>query len=190
LQALGLNAEDITDVVLTHLHFDHAGNVVRHKKTGPELGFPRATHHVQRRHLKWAEHASERDRVSFRDQDLQLLAKSGRLHLLDGDTEIFEGVDVLVSEGHTIGQQLLRVRGDDRVLLYCADVIPTTAHLPLAWVMGYDLYPLTTVEEKKTILAQALEEDWILAFEHDPRVLACSLQEQNGRVLPKDVIDL
>lgn len=183
LQACGVQASQITDVILTHLHFDHAGGVVRDGSTGPELTFPRATHHIQRRHLKWAEHASDKDRASFLPADMELLARSGRLHLLDGDVEIFDGVDVLVSEGHTVAQQLVRVSGGGRTVMYCGDIIPTSAHIPLPWVMGYDLYPLTTIEEKKTILAQAVEEGWILALEHDPELQACTVREESGAVV-------
>jgi len=191
LASAGVSPDEVTDVILTHLHFDHAAGVVR---VGPDgeltPAFPRATHHVQRRHLKWAEHATEKDSGSFRPDEIARLGRAGLLHLLDGDTEIFAGVEVLVSEGHTVGQQLVRVRGGGQTLLYCADVIPTRAHLRLPWVMGYDLYPLTTIEEKKAILAQAVEEGWILFFEHDPVVAACRVREERGQVVMDRAVEL
>lgn len=184
LAAVGVAPPDVTDVILTHLHFDHAGGIVQ-KDAGDnwELTFSRATHHVQRRHLKWAEHASEKDAGSFRNADLALMGQAGKLHLLDGDTELYAGVHLLVSEGHTVGQQLVQVQDGNQTLLYCGDVIPTTAHLSLPWVMGYDLYPLTTIEEKKAILAQAVEENWILFFEHDPEIAACTVREEAGKIV-------
>ncbi|MFH1810210.1 MAG: MBL fold metallo-hydrolase [Pseudomonadota bacterium] len=191
LQRIGVAPDEVTDVILTHLHFDHAGGIVRRDGAGTLVPtFSEATHHLQRRHFKWAEHASEKDRGSFKLDEVTLLARSGRLHLLDGDTEIFDGVEVLVSEGHSVGQQLVRVRGGGETLLYCGDVIPTTAHLRIPWVMGYDLYPLTTIEEKKAILAQAVEDNWILVFEHDPVVAACRVREDRGQVVVAEAVAL
>jgi len=191
LADIGVSAEQVTDVILSHLHFDHAGGVVtRLPDGGVTPTFPSATHHLQRRHRKWSEHASDKDSGSFRLDDFALLERAGMLHFLDGDTEIFDGVDVLVSEGHTVGQQLVRVRGGGETLLFCGDVIPTSAHLRLAWVMGYDLYPLTTIEEKKAILAQAVEEGWILFFEHDPSVAACRVREEGGQVVMAERVEI
>lgn len=190
LQRIGVDAAQVTDVILTHLHDDHAGGVVRSTDGGLEPSFPRATHHVQRRQWSWARHASELDRELFRPPELEALARCAKLHLLDGDTELFDGIEVLVSEGHCVGQQLVRVRGGDRTLLCCGDTVPTTAHLEPAWVSGRDLYPLTTLEEKKAILAQAVEEGWILFFSHDPTIAACHLTELDGRVTLGTAVDL
>src|SRR5205814_1658162 len=122
----------------------------------------------------WAHHPSERDRGSFIAEDFESLHASGRLHLLEGETELFPDVELVVSEGHTVGLQLPRVHGTmagrETSLTYCGDLMPTRAHLKPAWVMSYDLYPLTTVEEKKMLLAQAIEDEGILFFEHDPEV--------------------
>lgn len=191
LQDFGLAAQDITDVILTHLHFDHAGGVFDRDAQGQlQLRFGNATHHVQRRHLKWAEHPSEKDAGSFRPDELRALSQSGKLHLVDGDHELFPEVEVLVSEGHTVAQQLLRLRGPEHTLLYCADLIPTAAHIRLPWIMSYDLYPLISLEEKKSLLAQAIEEDWILVFEHDPKIAACRLREEKGQVVMGEVLAL
>lgn len=189
LRRLAVEAEAITDVIVTHLHFDHAGGLISADDDGRRhLTFPRARHHVQRRHLNWSRHASVKDRGSFRGDDIALLVRSGKLHVLDGDTEVVAGVEALVSEGHTVGQQLVRVRGGGRTLLFCADVIPTAAHLRLPWVMGYDIHPLSTIEEKQTILAQAVEEKWILCFEHDAEIVACTVGEEGDRIVPADVV--
>ncbi|BDG10345.1 MBL fold metallo-hydrolase [Anaeromyxobacter paludicola] len=180
LRRHGVEPEEVTDVVLTHLHFDHAGGTAVGPAGAAHLAFPNATWHLQRRNWQWAHAPSEKDGGSFREEDFALLAHSGRLHLVEGDAELFPDVELIVSEGHTVGQQLPRFHGDGTHLTFCGDVIPTHAHLRTSWVMGYDLYPLTTIEEKKMILAEALEEDGILFFEHDPAYAACRLAEEKG----------
>jgi glyoxylase-like metal-dependent hydrolase (beta-lactamase superfamily II) len=191
LARAGLTREDITDVVLTHLHFDHAGGTAREEAGGLELAFPQATYHLQRRHWRWAHHPSEKDAGSFRQDDFALLGSSGRLHLLDGPTELLPGVHLFVTEGHTVGLQLVRLEGGDRTLVFCGDLIPTTAHLRAPWVAAYDLSPLTVIEEKKQLLAQALEEGWVLFLEHDPRVAACTVKDDgNGHVVVDRVLDV
>lgn len=191
LAKAGLTRSDITDVVLTHLHFDHAGGTTREEVGGMKLAFPEATYHLQRRHWRWAHHPSDKDAGSFRKDDFGLLESSGRLHLLDGPTELFPGVHLFVSEGHTVGLQLVRLEADDRTLVFCGDLIPTTAHLRAAWVAAFDLYPLTAIEEKKQLLAQAVEEDWVLFLEHDPLVAACTVKDDgSGHVVVDRVIDV
>ena len=183
----GVTREEITDVVLTHLHFDHAGGTTR----DGALAFPNATYHLQRRHWKWAHQPSEKDAGSFRREDYAALESSGRLHLLEGATELVEGVHLFISEGHTVGLQLVRVEAGDQSLVYCGDLVPTTAHLRAPWVAAYDLYPLTVIEEKKQLLAQALEERWVLFFEHDPHVAACTVKDDGkGQVMVDEVISL
>jgi len=187
----GLARADITDVVLSHLHFDHAGGTARRGPDGvPELSFPNATHHLQRRAWQWAHAPSERDAGDFARESYALLEHSSRLHLLEGETELFPGIELIVSEGHTVGQQLVRVHGGGTHLTFCGDVIPTRAHLRTSWVMAFDLYPLTSIEEKKMILAQALEEDGILFFEHDAEVAACRLGERDGQPVFRESVEL
>ncbi|MCA3014529.1 MAG: MBL fold metallo-hydrolase [Myxococcaceae bacterium] len=184
LARAGLTRDDITDVVLTHLHFDHAGGTTRDEGGQLRLSFPRATYHLQRRHWNWAHHASEKDRGSFRPDDYSLLEKSGRLHLLEGNTELYPGVHLFVSEGHTVGLQLVRLESGDQTVVFCGDLVPTTAHLKPAWVAAYDLYPLTVIEEKKQLLAQAIEEGWHLFLEHDPHVAMCTVRDDgHGQVV-------
>ena len=182
LRAHGLSRADITDVVLTHLHFDHAGGTVRPGPGGrPEIGFPRATIHVQRRAWQWAQAPTEHDWAEFRPECFELLTHSSQLHLVDGEVELFPDLEVIVSEGHTTAQQLPRLRGGGTHLTCCSDLIPTAAHLRIPWGMAFDLRPLTTVEEKKVLLAEALEDDGILLFGHDPEIAACRLQEKDGQ---------
>lgn len=178
----GLRRADVTDVILTHLHFDHAGGATRRAGDGRlEVAFPRATFHVQRRNWHWAHAPTEKDQGSYLAENFAPLEHAGRLHLVDGECELFPDVELVLSEGHTVAQQLPRFHGDGTHLTFCSDVIPTRAHLRVPWVMAYDLYPLTTLEEKKMLLAQALEDDGILFFEHDPDLAACRVREEDGQ---------
>jgi glyoxylase-like metal-dependent hydrolase (beta-lactamase superfamily II) len=190
LEKAGVTREQITDVVLTHLHFDHAGGTVRAVEGEARLSFPNATYHLQRRHWKWAHQPSEKDRGSFRPEDFAALEKSGRLHLLEGATELYDGIHLFISEGHTVGLQLVRVERGGKTVVFCGDLVPTTAHLKAAWVAAYDLYPLTVIEEKKQLLAQAVEEGWILFLEHDPVVAACTVTEREGHAVVDEVLTL
>ena len=184
LTSLGLGRADITDVVLTHLHFDACGGTVREEGGARRLSYPNATVHLQRRQWKWAHQPSEKDAGSFRHDDFALLEGSGQLHLLEGSTELYDGVHLFVSEGHTVGMQLVRLESPaGETLVFCGDLIPTTAHLYAPWVSAFDLYPLTSVEEKRQLLAQALEEKWRLFFSRDPGVATCTVREEgDGRV--------
>ena len=183
LRQQGVDPDAVTDVILTHLHFDHAGGATTRQADGTFAPtFANATYHLQRRALTWAQHPSEKDRASFRPDDWDALLEANRMHLVNGPCELFPGVSLIVSEGHTVAQQLVLVDGGaEQKIVYCGDVIPTAAHIPLPYIMGYDLYPLTTLEEKKMLLAQALEERWWLFYEHDPNVAATRVNEDGGR---------
>jgi glyoxylase-like metal-dependent hydrolase (beta-lactamase superfamily II) len=191
LARLGLSRADVTDVVLTHLHFDHAGGAARRAPDGGlELSFPRAIHHVQRRAWQLAHAPSEKDHASFRPEDFELLQHSNLLHLVEGDARPFPDVEIIASEGHTAGQQIPRFHGDGTHVTYCGDVIPTHAHLRPTWVMAYDVLPLTTIEEKKVLMAEALEDDGVLVFEHDPLMAACRLREEEGHPVFREAVEL
>jgi glyoxylase-like metal-dependent hydrolase (beta-lactamase superfamily II) len=191
LARLGLSRDAVTDVVLTHLHFDHAGGTTRRGPDGRvELGFPRATHHVQRRAWQLAHAPSEKDAGSFRAEDFELLQHSNLLHLVEGDATLFPDVEIIASEGHTAGQQIPRFHGDGTHVTFCGDVIPTHAHLRTSWVMAYDVLPLTTIEEKKVLMAEALEDDGVLVFEHDPLMAACRLREEEGQPVFRDAVEI
>jgi glyoxylase-like metal-dependent hydrolase (beta-lactamase superfamily II) len=187
----GLSRAEITDVVLTHLHFDHAGGATR-RGPGGELAcaFPNACFHLQRRNWQWAQAPTEKDRGSYRAEDFEALAHCGKLHLLDGPCELAPDLEIIVSDGHTPGQQLPRFHGGGSHLTFCGDVIPTRAHLRIPWVMAYDLHPLTTLEDKKMLLAQALEDDGILFFEHDLEIAACRVAESDGQPGFREAVDL
>ncbi|MEL6704368.1 MAG: MBL fold metallo-hydrolase [Bacteroidota bacterium] len=178
LRAAGFDASEVTDVVLTHLHFDHCGGSTTRDADGTlRLVFPNATHHVQATHWAWA-HESPRERASFLAENLGPLDASGQLHLLtaahSGPGSLFPHVELLTVDGHTRGQQLVKLtaetNGSGETLLFAADLLPTVAHVPLLWIMAYDIAPLDTLAEKKRLLAQAADEEWRIFFEHDAAV--------------------
>lgn len=176
LEKQGLTPEDITHVIVTHLHFDHCGgNTMRDEQGNILPTFPNATYYVQRDQLRWAGERNEKDRASYFPENYQPLIDSGQMTVLEGEQELFPGIDLLVVNGHTPGQQLVLLRGNGERVLFAADLIPTHAHIPVPWVMAYDLYPLHTIAEKKRILKQAADENWLLIFEHDPEVVCATV---------------
>ena len=168
LASQGVAPGDVTDVVLTHLHFDHAGGATRTSNGDTVPAFANARYYVQARHWERALRPSEKDRASFMHADYLPLKEHGVLELVDGEVELFPGIDVLVCEGHTDAQQLPKISDGSRTLLFCCDLVPTSSHVPLPYVMAYDLRPLTTIDEKKRVLGRASEERWVLFLEHDP----------------------
>jgi glyoxylase-like metal-dependent hydrolase (beta-lactamase superfamily II) len=188
LRKNGLAPEAITDVILTHLHFDHAGGSTFRMNGEIRPTFPRARYYVQREHWEAAAIPTERDRASFYPDDYLPLREHGLLHFTEGEGEILPGIRVRVLHGHTKALQCPIISDGSTTLFYCADLIPLTAHVQLPWIMAYDLRPLVTLEEKRRLLAEALEDRWILYFEHDPATAAARLlRDTKGIVLDTPV---
>ena len=188
LAEIGLSFNDITDVILTHLHFDHTGGTTKDENGNVVPTFPNATYHVQEEHWDWAMHPAEKDRASFLKENFEPIESAGQLNKLEGPLELFSGVEILVMYGHTQGMQVVKVSDGRTTLLYCADLIPTASHIPIPYVMAYDNNPLITIEEKKRILPQAVRENWILFFEHDPyRAAATVVETEKGFRMGKEV---
>ena len=139
--------------------------------------FPNARYYVQREHWNAALHPTERDRASFFPHDFLPLERQGRLEFLDGEGEIFPGIHVRLMHGHTTALQCPVISDDHHSVFYCADLMPTISHIAHAWIMAYDLRPVVTLEEKKKILREAVDRNWILFFEHDPNTEAVTLKE-------------
>jgi glyoxylase-like metal-dependent hydrolase (beta-lactamase superfamily II) len=175
LSAHGYSRTDITDVIITHLHFDHAGGTTFVKNGSLELTFPNATHHVQEEQWDWALQPSQKDKASFIKNDFHLLEEKKKVNKLPGPVELFSGIELLVMYGHTQGMQLVKISDSEHTLIYCADLIPTTSHIPVPWVMAYDNNPLITMNEKSRLLPQAAKEEWILFYEHDPSLQASTV---------------
>lgn len=176
LKALNVAPDDITDVILTHLHFDHAGGATTRTADGVRPQFPNASYHVQQDHWFAALNTTERDRASFFEDDFVPLRDHGLLRFTEGEGEILPGIDVLVLNGHTSALQVPLITDGTTTLLCCADLVPLAAHVQLPWIMAYDLRPLVTLDEKRKILKEAVDEGWILFFEHDPTVVAASIK--------------
>ena len=171
LRAVGFTAADVTLVLSTHLHFDHAGgNTARDGGGHVGPAFPRARYVVQERELEFARRGNERIRASYTPHNFEPVVTAGLQDLVDGEVLITEGVRVLPTPGHVPFHQSVLVESDGETACFLADVCPTAAHLPLPWIMGYDLEPLVTLESKRALWARARADDWLLIFEHDPVV--------------------
>lgn len=169
----GVTPGDVTHFIYTHLHFDHAGGSTVLDGSGAAIPlFPNAEHYVQRDHLTWARNPTDKDRASFMPENWEPVAERDMLKELDDGGEILPGIELRLAHGHTRAMQMVIVHGDAQSdgaagLVYCADLIPTSAHLPFPYIMSYDNFPLTTLEEKKSFIPEAYERGWLLCFEHD-----------------------
>jgi glyoxylase-like metal-dependent hydrolase (beta-lactamase superfamily II) len=177
LQARGLSPADISVVVNTHLHFDHCGWNTRVVAGRVVPTFPKARYVVQAGELDHAKHPTERDRASFRGDNFLPVEAAGQWWLLEGDREIVPGVELIRVPGHTRDMQCVRLTGGGKTAFLFADLVPTTAHLGYPWIMAFDLYPLTTLENKKKWIPQAAHEGWLCLFGHDRQTPAAYLRE-------------
>ena len=171
IRGAGFEPSDVGIVVNTHLHFDHAGgNTVPGPGGEAVPAFPDAHYVIQRRELSFAHRDNERVRASYRLHNVDPVQKAGLWHLVEGETELTEGVRLLPTPGHTPYHQSVLVESEGETACFLADVCPTTAHVRLPWIMGYDLEPLVTLESKRSLWQRALQESWLLIFQHDPDV--------------------
>jgi glyoxylase-like metal-dependent hydrolase (beta-lactamase superfamily II) len=195
LAVAGFLSRDVKWVINTHLHFDHAGG---NTTLDPELeddprrhvrpSYPHATYVVQKGELEFARQANERTRASYLPHNYEPIASANRWRLLEGDGEILPGISVRVTPGHVPWLQTVVVRDRGETAAFMSDLIPLTAHLPLPWIMGYDVEPLRTLESKRAFLDEALREGWKLVFEHDPAVAAGRLEREGRDTVLRDVI--
>ena len=196
LATVGFLPRDVRWMINTHLHFDHAGG---NTTMDPDLEddprrhvrptFPNATYVVQKGDLELGQHRNERTRASYLSHNYDPVTAAGRWRLLEGDAEILPGISVRLTPGHVPFHQAVLVKDRGETAVFFADVIPTVAHLPLPWIMGYDLEPLRTLESKRRLLADAVAGGWRLVFEHDPAV-AWGLPVQEGKdIVLRDVVE-
>src|ERR1041384_3192966 len=183
----GVSSSDITVVINTHLHFDHAGGNTKLDESGKAIpSFPNARYFILRTEYEHAEAPSERDRASYFADNWRPLKESGQLELERGDFEVVPGLRMETHAGHNRSMQCARLETYGRTLFAFADLVPTRAHVPFAWVMGYDLYPVETLEAKKRLLPQAAREGWLCWFYHDPDAPLCYLVEDDGKLRTVD----
>ena len=181
LKAAGFHRDDITDVFLTHLHFDHCGGAIQFSRSGAlEPAFKNAHFWSHKNHWDWASNPNSREKASFLSENILPISESGQLKLLkETDRQITTplGFDVLLMDGHTEKQMLPLIEYKRKTIVFAADLIPTVGHLPIPYVMGYDTRPLLTLEEKSSFLKRALEDDFLLYLEHDPDNELISLEQ-------------
>jgi glyoxylase-like metal-dependent hydrolase (beta-lactamase superfamily II) len=185
-----IKLDDITDVILTHLHFDHTGGSTNLVNGQIIPSFPNAKYFVQKKNFDWAINPSDRDKGSYIKENFEPLMKEGVLTLIDGETDFDENISSRIINGHTFGQQMIKISDSTNTLLYCADLLPFVSQIRIPYIMGYDLQPLITVQEKKKYLKLAADENWYLYFGHDPDfALATVKHSEKGIVQDKTFKD-
>ncbi len=176
LNSQGFKLEDITDVVLTHLHFDHVGGCIQYNDNKElTLTFPNATIHISKQQWEWAKNPNEREKPSFLKENIEPFEKSGKLHLFDKEYELFPNFHIKLFDGHTAGQVIPYINVNGKTLVFCADLFPSTAHIPLPYIMAYDSRPIKTIEDKKRFYKDALKNNYVLFFEHDLYTECCTI---------------
>jgi glyoxylase-like metal-dependent hydrolase (beta-lactamase superfamily II) len=205
LAKYGFTKEDITDVFLTHLHFDHCGGSI--KREGDKLvpNFPNATFWSNKEHWKWATEPNEREKASFLKENILPIKESGKLKFIDrhenknGEwtvrvtlpaVKFSENISVRFVDGHTQAMMLPQMNYNGKTVVFMADLLPSAGHIPLPYVMSYDMFPLTTLYEKRFFLNEAIKKDYILFFEHDPVHECCTLQQTERGIRPKEFFKL
>ncbi|GAB3976569.1 MBL fold metallo-hydrolase [Spirosoma terrae] len=193
IRAAGYDLTDVTDVLLTHLHFDHVGGAVKRTDDTLTPVFENATYWVHPAHWQWAVHPNPREKASFLRENIMPLQESGQLQFLTENPFPFTDIDLRYVDGHTEKMVLPVFQINGRSVAYMADLIPSSGHIPLPYVMSYDVRPLLTMDEKAKLLQQAADENWILLFEHDPVTEAATVEmtEKGVRLKEKGrLIDL
>jgi glyoxylase-like metal-dependent hydrolase (beta-lactamase superfamily II) len=180
LRDLGLDRTEIDIVINTHLHFDHCGGNTRVEKDKVVASYPNAKYVVQRGEFEHAKNPNERDGASYFGENYVPIEAAGKLALLEADRAIAPGVELIRVPGHTANMQCVKLTGGGKTAFFFADLVPTAAHLPLPWIMGYDLYPMTTLENKKKWIPEAIQEGWIALFGHDAKTPAGHVRDRDG----------
>jgi glyoxylase-like metal-dependent hydrolase (beta-lactamase superfamily II) len=184
LESLGFHARNVDFVINSHLHFDHCGgNTFRNKEGEVVPAFPNAQYIIQEGDWEYAQEPCYRDKPSYMPETFLPLAEHGCLELVDGDTQVTEGVEVLLAPGHTSHHQCVKISSQNQVLFFLADMVPMSGHVGLSYIMSYDLFPLETLANKKKFFEQAIDEDWTLAFVHDPKFFFGKLARKNDKYI-------
>lgn len=192
LKKKGFSFEDITDVFLTHLHFDHCGGSIKHNKdkSGFEPAFKNATYWSNTEHWEWATKPNPREKASFLKENILPIQESGQLKFVEGEVELFPGFKILYARGHTDAMMIPHIQYKNKTIVYMADLLPSVGHIPIPYVMGYDTRPLITLQEKEKFMNAAAKNEYILFFEHDPVNECCTVQLTDRGVRVKEVFKL
>lgn len=194
LDKVGFKAEDITDVLLTHLHFDHCGGAVTRKNDELILTFPNACYWSSASHWSWATDPNPREKASFLKENIIPIQESGQLRFVDEienqRTRFSEHVEIQFVHGHTQSMMLPLINYHGKIIVYMADLVPSVAHIPLPYIMAYDMYPMTTLAEKELLLNEAAENNYLLFMEHDPLHSCCTVEKTEKGFRKKEVLDL
>ncbi len=179
LAKVGEMPENITDVILTHMHFDHCGGSVKwnENNTGFELAFPNATYWTSKKQYDWAVNPNRREKASFLKENISPIKESGKLKLIEDEGEFIPNITLKLYNGHTDGQVIPHININGKTVVFMADLLPATAHIPMPWIMAYDTRPLMTLKDKERFFSDALENNYILFFEHDIYNEACTLKD-------------
>ena len=195
----GFSRNDITDVFLTHLHFDHCGGSIIREGDKLVPTFQNATYWSNKEHWDWAVHPNDREKASFLKENILPIEESGQLKFINvaefsdnrlGSTFFTENISVRLVSGHTQAMMLPQIKYKDKAVVFVADLLPSAGHIPIPYVMAYDMFPLTTLNEKKSFLKEAVENNYILFFEHDPKIECCDLQMTERGIRPKNYFKL
>lgn len=200
LAKYGFHRDDITDVFLTHLHFDHCGGSIIREGERLVPAFKKATYWSNSKHWEWATDPNDREKASFLKENILPIQQSGQLKFIDlprhqpvdflSTSPFIKNIEVRFVCGHTESMMLPQIKYKDKTIVYMADLLPSAGHIPIPYVMAYDMFPLTTLNEKKRFLTEAVNKNYILFFEHDPTNECCNLQETEKGVRPRDFFSL
>ena len=201
LAKYGFHRDDITDVILTHLHFDHCGGTIRRDGDRLVPNFKNATVWSNEEHWQWATHPNDREKASFLKENILPIQENGQLKFIPipnrenplrqlASANFTDSISIRIADGHTRAMMLPQIQYKDRTIVFMADLLPSQGHIPLPYVMGYDMFLMTTLDEKKTFLEEAVDNNYILFFEHDPKVECCTLQRTEKGIRPKDFFSL
>ena len=210
LAKYGFTKDDITDVFLTHLHFDHCGGSIKYEGDKLVPNFKNADFWSNERHWKWATEPNEREKASFLKENILPIQESGKLKFIEHwsktdpgkagwhtmlnellpSVQYTDNISIRFVSGHTESMMLPQINYNGKTVVFMADLLPSTGHIPLPYIMGYDMFPLQTLNEKKSFLKEALENDYILFFEHDPKYECCTLQQTERGIRPKEFFKL
>ncbi len=198
----GFHRDDITDVILTHLHFDHCGGSIIREGDKLLPAFKNATYWSNEEHWDWAVNPNDREKASFLKENILPIQESGQLQFVElpnvdwdatkplPEQTFAANISLRFVEGHTAGMMLPQITYKDKTIVFMADLLPSAGHIPLPYVMAYDMFPLTTLQEKKSFLTEAMEKDYILFFEHDAQHECCTLQQTEKGIRPKEFLRL